>query len=465
MNTHQEALRDFSRRVVRLLAFRTALRWATVWLLALGVVVLVVRVTTRLPVHHLMLGLLGLLPIVVVAAWLERRRRPALTTLRAELDWHNGCGGLLMASEQADVSAWAQELPATRTPAIRWRSGKALNLFGASALFLAITFAIPDRYTALGFHRPLEIGKLVEELTEQIQALEEEKILKEDKAADLKNELSKLGKDASGKDPAKTWEALDHLQQGNQDLAKQAAEEAIAKMQSLAQSEALAGAMGQLPDSTAGEVMTKAAQELASLLSAAKLDQGLLNASLPPEMLASAKDGKLSPEQMKDLMKALAANKEKISEIMAKLENVRLIDADMVGQCKKAGGKPNSEALLAFLAQQGRDEVELELLLELLGSGGVGGNERGKTPITWKEESDMNDVSFKEQTLPPSQISAMKDAQLVGMSKAAPEVTGDKATLQTGALSVASAGGGNAHVQVILPRHKAAVERFFKRDN
>jgi hypothetical protein len=461
---HQRSLREFSARIVRVLAFRTALRWATVWMLALGLAVLVARVMTRLPVHTLMLGLLGLVPIVAAAVWLEARRRPSPSTVRARLDQHARCGGLLMAAEQADVSAWSREMPEARPPVIRWQSGRALNLFGVSALFLALTFIIPDRYTALGFQRPLEIGKVLEELTAQIETLEEEKILKEDKASDFKSDLNKLGKEAAGKDPARTWEALDHLQQSVHDLAKQAAEEAIAKMQSLAQSEALAGALSQLPDSTAGEVLTKAAQELASLLNAAKLDQGLLNASLPPELLASAKDGKLSPELIKELMKAIAANKEKIEAIMAKLENLRLIDGELAGVCKKAGLSPNPDALAAFLAENGSDAIALEILIEMLGNGGVDRG-RGDAPLTWKDPSDENDIGFKEQTLPPSQLSAMKDAQLVGMSKAAPEVTGDKATVTTGALNPAAAGGGNARAQVILPSHKGAVNRFFKRDN
>ncbi|MBM3875282.1 MAG: hypothetical protein FJ386_00985 [Verrucomicrobia bacterium] len=464
MDAHQRALREFSGRIVRLLAFRTALRWATVWMLALGVLVLLARTMTRLPVHQLMLGMFGLVPIIAAAVWLESRRKPALSAVRAELDRHSGSGGLIMAAEQADVSSWAGRMPEARPPALRWRSGRALNLFGVSALFLALTFIIPDRYTALGFQRPLEIGKIVEELSAQIEALEEEKILKEDKAADFKSELNKLGKEALGKDPAKTWEALDHLQQSTQDLAKQAAEEAIAKMQSLAQSEALASAMSQLPDSTAGEVLTKAAQELASLLNAAKLDQGLLNASLPPELLASAKDGKLSSEQMKELMKAIGASKEKIEAILAKLENLRLIDAELVGVCKNAGRSPNPGALAAFLSENGSDAIALEILIELLGNGGVDRG-RGDAPLTWKDPSDENDIGFKEQTLPPSQLSAMKDAQLVGMSKAAPEVTGEKATALSGALNAAAAGGGNARAQVILPAHKGAVNRFFKRDN
>ena len=65
--------------------------------------------------------------------------------------------------------------------------------------------------------------------------------------------------------------------------------------------------------------------------------------------------------------------------------------------------------------------------------------------------------------LPMGPLSGLKDAQLVGISRSAPEVTGDKETASAGAL--AGAGGGAANAQQLLPRHKGAVQRFFKREN
>ena len=67
--------------------------------------------------------------------------------------------------------------------------------------------------------------------------------------------------------------------------------------------------------------------------------------------------------------------------------------------------------------------------------------------------------------LPMGPLSGLKDAQLVGISRSAPEVTGDKETASAGALAGAEAGGGAANVQQLLPRHKGAVQRFFKPEN
>ena len=63
---------------------------------------------------------------------------------------------------------------------------------------------------------------------------------------------------------------------------------------------------------------------------------------------------------------------------------------------------------------------------------------------------------------PPSQHLA--DAQTVGVSKAAPELAGNDVTAQHGSLDLAVAGGGSAHAQTILPEHRQAVQKFFKRD-
>lgn len=116
MNSSEPAIREFAQRLALLLMFRTALRCATVWLLAVGVAVLVARVTGLIASHWLIGGLAGLVPVIVGAAWLEWRRRPQLATVRATMDRHNHAGGLLMAAAQADVSAWQNGSPPPSLP-------------------------------------------------------------------------------------------------------------------------------------------------------------------------------------------------------------------------------------------------------------------------------------------------------------------------------------------------------------
>ncbi len=463
MNSHETAIREFAGRLAFLLMFRSAVRYATVWLLGVGVAVLVARVTGLVATHWLIGGLIGLIPVVGVAAWLEWQRRPQLATVRAAMDRHNHSGGLLMAAAQADVSAWqngAQPVP----PTVRWNSGRPITLFAAAALFLGASMLMPERFVVGAAQRPLDVGKLVTELTEQITALEEEKVLKEDKALELKKELARLGKESAAKDPAKTWESLDHLKQANADLAKQAAEEAIQKTDAMKQAETLAAALGLLPDS-ASSLLERAMQDLASLLQQAKLEQGLLAAKLPEELLKAAKEGKLNPEQLKELMKALQANKDKLGECLNKLANLKLIDPKLLEACKNAGQCPNPAGLAAFLAENGANLDSVLLVVQsYAGQGGVDRG-RGDAPLTWTDPSDESGMKFKDTALPMGQLNGLKDAQLVGISRSAPEVTGDKESAQSGALVGAEAGGGAANVQQLLPRHKGAVQRFFKREN
>jgi hypothetical protein len=53
---------------------------------------------------------------------------------------------------------------------------------------------------------------------------------------------------------------------------------------------------------------------------------------------------------------------------------------------------------------------------------------------------------------------------MVGISKAAPQLSANDVSVQHGALDNAAASGGSGNTQVILPEHRQAVQNFFKRD-
>ncbi|MSR43275.1 MAG: hypothetical protein EXS19_04470 [Pedosphaera sp.] len=454
------SLARFARQLQILLILRTALRWAGWWLLSLGVIVLVARMLGRFDPILLWIGLAALAPLIITAGVKEWRRRPALASLRAAFDRHNHCGGLVMAAAQADTSAWRHAATANQVPPLRWDARRTLGLVMVAASFLAVTLLVPDRFAALAAARPLDIGKQVEELNAQIQGLEDEKILKEEKAVEWKQDLSKLGKESSGANPAKTWEALDHLKQSASDLARQAAEEAIAKTAQLTKAEALGQTAGLLPEKSealAGKLM----QELAALINAAKLDEGLFKGQIPPELLEAAKKGALDPALLKELLQQLQLNKRQLADALQHLNELKLIDPAKLGERKKAGQSPNPEGLAAFLAEQGADAEALAALVEMLGNGDVQRGP-GAAPMTWQDPSNEDGVRFKEQALPVKPN--LKDSQLAGVSRSTPEENKENTPAVTGALSGSSAGGGSAQAQLLLPRHKGAVQRYFKRE-
>jgi hypothetical protein len=204
---------------------------------------------------------------------------------------------------------------------------------------------------------------------------------------------------------------------------------------------------------------TRAAQDLASMLKSAKLEDGLLKGEIPPELLSNL-DG-LSKEDLEKLMKSLQFNKDSLNKTMGKLANMKLISAEMLAKCDNAGMKPDTDGLAAFLAESGKD---VDSFAELASMYGRGAPTRGPgaAPMTWKDESSADGAKFKEQALPPS--SHLSDSQFVGVSKSAPEASGDDVVAEHGALASATGSGGSAHTQVVLPEHKQAVQRFFKRE-
>lgn len=425
---------------------------------------LAVRMLTHWPTHYLVAAAGAVVPIAAVIAVRQWRDRPEDEKLRALVDRHNNAGGLVVAEGTADMKDWEEKLPRLETPEFRWRSRRPLTVFTCSAVFLAVTFLLPEKHLGIGVVKGLEIGDLIGEISEEIQVLEEEKILDEDKAIDLQEKLDRLEREASALDPAKTWEALDHLKESNSQLAKQAGEEALKKIEALKRSETLAGALGLMPEPNEA-VQARGMQDLAAMLNQAELEEGLLGIELPEDLLKAAKAGTLTPEQLKELLEAIKNNKEKLGECMGKLCSLKLIDPSMLGKCNSAGMCPNPGALAAFLCKECSGTNSLAgLVKSYCRSAGVSRG-RGDAPMIWQDPSSFDGTKTKDLMLPMGSLAGMKDAQFVGVSRSAPEVTGGDEAAGQGALKSAKAGGGSAKVHQVLPRHKGAVKRFFSREN
>ncbi len=461
--SHPQALKSFARDLQWLLALRLGVQMATVWLFFWGVVVLAVRMFGTQNAFWLALGIFGLAPLAVLAVWRAKKQRAAFTKLRANYDRLNACGGVIMSEETADMGTWLAHLPAPAVPKFRWRSGRPLLLLGVAALFAATALLLPERLTKLGKSRALEIGQLVGQLQAEVKTLAEEKILPDKKADDLQKQLAQLQKDSSSVDPDKTWEALDHIKQANSDKAKEAAEEAVQKTESLTEAETLAKAMEQAAENGMEQATaSQAAQDLASLLNSAKLEAGILNGQIPPELLAGLNG--LNKEQMDNLVKALELNKSALSNTMSNLANLKMIDPAALAKLQNAGHKQDFEGLALYLSQCQGGKCDSEVLFSWLRKRSRGGPGGGgpEAPMDWDNNTSEDNLKFQAHALPPS--SHLDEAQLVGVSKAAPELSANDVAIQSGALDNAVAGGGSAHTRVILPEQRQTVQKFFKRD-
>ncbi|HEU6447765.1 MAG TPA: hypothetical protein VFV23_04935 [Verrucomicrobiae bacterium] len=459
MNAHSKALRTFAGRVRRLFLLRAGIQAATVWFFIWGTVMLAAKMAGEHQTDWFALGLLGIVPLVFFAASRIRRRLPSFESLRAQYDRTNFCGGVVMAEEIADMTAWQKNLPAADVPKLRWNSGRPMLLFSISALFAATAILLPERFARFSNHKSLEIGQIVQQLQAEVKTLAQEKILDDKKADDLQKQLSQVQKDATSNDPAKTWEALDHVKEADSDAAKQAAEEAISKTTAIAQAETLAQAMAQADDSGMSDAnATEAAQDLAQMLASAKLEEGVLNAQIPPELLANLNG--LNKEQLQKLLKALEFNKNSLGLTVSNLAGLKLIDAATLAKCLNAGLCTNGcDELAAYLCNC--TNANAMAMCMKLGKGGPGGG-GPPAPLTWNDGASEKDLKFQEHALPPA--SRLDQAQLVGVSRAAPQLSDAEIDAQHGALDNAAGSGGSAHLQVILPEHRQAVQKFFERE-
>jgi len=84
-------------------------------------------------------------------------------------------------------------------------------------------------------------------------------------------------------------------------------------------------------------------------------------------------------------------------------------------------------------------------------------------PITWSHDTKEDGTEFKEEALPPGALAKLRESMLIGVGQTDPDKNSQKGPSQGGALTNAQAGGGSANSQIVLPRHRATVERFFVR--
>ncbi|HKQ89273.1 MAG TPA: hypothetical protein VJZ77_01225 [Blastocatellia bacterium] len=463
--SHDQSIHRFIRKLSLLLAFRQSLAFVTIWFFIWGAVALVLRAASATPRGRLLWGATGIAVAVIAAAFVSKRRLPSRDSVRAMLDSRNDCGGLLMAGADADLGTW--RVPDVILPRLRWRKARAFGMLAASFAFVLISLLAPVRFAAINAARPMDVSREVENLSAQIEALKEAQVIEEAKAEALEQMLDQLGREASGEDPAKTWEALDHLNDAVEKAAKEAAETANARQERLARAEALAEGLTAGADQLDSKTMTEAMRTLGEMAREAVKENESLAGDLSPETLEAIKSGLLKAEQLKDLSKALSQGKSALNQKLSKLSQsgqfgqLERINPNSLKGGAQANRRDNS-GLARFLKENAEKMSVDEATLQWYGGKGGLDRGRGDAAMTWTDGSGEKDARFKEKILPPSSVAGLNDSQLVGLSASAPTVdTGGVAA--HGALNSAASSGGSAYTQTILPRHRGAVRRYFDR--
>lgn len=462
MSSADREIQAFSRRVVCFAFLRSWLRSSAMCLFLLGVAVLLLRSFGQSIHAYWWVPLAGISFAAVFAGWRATGRRPDATAVRAMYDLYNRCGGAVMASAELPLGNWKNAAATVgRTPPLRWQGGRTFGLLGCAIVFFSITLLLPDRFAQLLARQPLDVSNEVKQIIQQIETLREHGLLTEDKAKALVAETRRLEKEAAGIDPAKTWEAIDHLKQSNEHLAKQAAQESLAEAKALAAAEAIGKAADNLPaEKKAGDVAKDLMKEMGKLGDDAGLKEGLLQNPGLAEKLDQLRGGEINPELLKELLKDLAKEQQEMRKMLEGLLGEGMIDPQMLQQFEQGIG---AEELERFLAAEGFNPDEFADTIERM-LGGRGGVNRGPghAPMFWGAPSNEENVKFKEEKLPFN--GSINDSKLLQTTKSAPNVTGDKVNTATGALNSATAGGGAAQSHRLLPAHRPSVERYFKRE-
>lgn len=471
---HDQSIRRFIRRLALLLAFRQSLTLVTVWFFIWGAVALVLRAASSTSRRQLLWGAIGIAVAVIAAAAFSRKRLPSRDSVRAMLDIRNDCGGLLMAGVDADLGAW--RTPEITLPRLHWRKRRAFGLLAASFAFVIAGILAPVRFATINASRPMDVGREIENLSARIEALKEAQVIEEAKAEALEQKLDQLGQEASGEDPAKTWEALDHLNDAVEKAAKEAAETANARQERLARAEALAEGLMAGADQLDSKTMTEAMRTLGEMTRDAIKENESLVGDLSPETLEAIKSGSLKAEHLKDISKALSQSKSALNQKLSKLsqsgQSGQSSQSSQSSQSRrinpkslKGGAQANrrdNSGLARFLKENAEKMSVDEAMFQWCeGKRGVDRGP-GAAAMTWTDGSSEKDAKFKEKVLPPSSVAGLNDSQLVGLSASAPAVD-TSGVAAHGALNRSASGGGAAYTQTILPRHRGAVKRYFDR--
>ena len=160
--------------------------------------------------------------VALAGGALAARRSPPLAAVLAAIDAANSAGGLVMCAGTDGASAWP--VAVNRLPGIVWNASRATGGLALAMLFGLTTLLLPARFFA-GTTRPATqgLGALVEELAERVSQAESENLLPEPLVAALSNQLERIEAGGDAADPARTLEALDHIEE---ELSKSAAAQA-----------------------------------------------------------------------------------------------------------------------------------------------------------------------------------------------------------------------------------------------
>lgn len=281
-----QTVRILRGRIARVLFARYALSAATVWAFTWGTAVLVLRIGWNFDRQTLAYGAIGWAAALLVGLIHAARKLPGATAIAAAVDRHCNAGGLVMAADEIDTSAWADHAHESHEPPVSWDGRRIGWMLPAALVFVIGAFAVPDRIAQGLNPQHLDITDQARPVEQRITLLEQEKIIEPDTAQAMREKLDRIRRDARGDDPARTWESLDQMRHTLEQAAQKAAEDVVRQAEPLTRAESLAAAVSQAEQSGKADAqsLAEAMRQLNDQIAAAGAMQQAMNEQLKKDL-------------------------------------------------------------------------------------------------------------------------------------------------------------------------------------
>lgn len=386
--------------------------------------------------------------LVAVVCRLPRTRR-----LVASIDEASGAGGWFLTAAETDLSAWRKHLPPIRLPGVEFRRRPAWLVLISGALFFAGAALVPEVTLQLNDEFMLDLSEEGAELQNQLNLLEQEELLAEPEAADLREQLRQLVENTDARDPGRGYEALESLRNKLDAIVEQASRETGRELRDLTLAAAAAEMLSTAPE-TPG--LTPAGSEFSQLLDKLaaenpELARTLAEAGIDATTL-NTREGRTR------LAQALHRNAEELRQRLARLSRHRADDSDSACEV-------TAEDLADWLRENAPDADELAGVLTNVesenGTPGAGGATRGRADAELEFSGESPDNGARRREVGVSGDTFSDEGELIDTFLSAPDDEEAAEAAVAGRLRTDGDTAVEAVTSRIHPEHRAAVKRYF----
>ena len=513
-NTAQ-ALKVLKARYLLFCTMLHALSLLTFYNFASGCIFLLLRQLRLASIDFVGFSLVGIPICLLVALALAFRRQLDDSRGMALLDGYNQSGGLLLAQFETGDQSWKNRHGELKTPAFRVNLSGRLPALLVSIMFVVLSITMPVRQVQGDRDPRLELKDVQQTATAQVEALEEAGLIDEQKADELKETIEQISAASDRNDPSKTFEAFDQLQEKMRKESSVGAQKMQTEQENLQSLQTLAD---QLENANSPEKMSQALDALREKLEKCGMDAASIKQpgekSLEQNMQQAGQGGQQSAEssaaaaqQLKDYIQQRS---EELRAAAEKLVKARLLDrktyeklkeegrlrpateadlapgsgADLViapaeagesqeesgqqpggsdsGQPGSRGGQPGSEG-----GQPGSEGGQPGIMVvdpTQGGASGQAGRDGGSAPLNFSRQSSEHQLKFKDEALPAPAAQAIEDSVAIGMAVSAPQVGSTSGDTPSGRVDWQKSEKSGGESDIILPRHRSAVRRYFERN-